>query len=88
MSMVSSCYIDRFMCLSHNFTSYLVYQGGDWGHMVSRGGSTINRSIMLTVFIKLGGFTVFHHGHKHVKAWQTNMPLYVLIPLFCAFKSI
>ncbi|KAI1795656.1 epoxide hydrolase [Ganoderma leucocontextum] len=23
----------------------------------------------------LGRFTVFHHGHKHVKAWHTNMPL-------------
>lgn len=54
-----------------------VYQGGDWGHIVSTIAPYTRLACMLTVCVlwQLGLHTVTHYGHKHVKAWHSNMPL-------------
>ena len=54
----------------------VVYQGGDWGHIVSidvvlSGELQTPNNVH---FLQLGIHVVNKHGHKHVKAFHSNMP--------------
>ena len=57
--------------------SKVVYQGGDWGHIISIDEvlSGELRTSHIMHFLQLGIHVVNKHGHKHVKAFHSNMPV-------------
>lgn len=57
--------------------TFLVYQGGDWGHPVRILSPSVQQTIIDQLILQVGLHTVTHFGHKHVKAWHSNMPEYV-----------
>ncbi|KAI0373866.1 alpha/beta-hydrolase [Pilatotrama ljubarskyi] len=73
------------LMLSLGYHEY-VYQGGDWGHIV-RVFRRLSGRLLGPDVSQLGVHAVNHYGHKHIKAWHSNMPIYgrptlLLHPLF------
>lgn len=74
--------------LSLGYHEYVV-QGGDWGSLVGQFQELFTMSTELKSPC-IGSSQITRHmavryGPKHVKAWHTNYPVYVLV---CALPSI